>query len=183
MNIPGTRLYQYKFSIATHLLSVKDFEVTDRYLSNPERLQWENNYQYKNDFGEDSILVDRVASDAGMTAALEFTRGEGDEVDRFFVIFNVYATRARLATYVPRDGIPLDQFIDEKVEIGDWMTVSRSLFESRKSTFGQTIDAQLVRNKTELGLRSYQAEIAFRERAELPGDEVRRPEGLNIELK
>ena len=73
-------VYQYKFFVASNVLSLKGFEVTARYASTsawsnggPKRLEsglivWEDE-----DAAEKSILIGRVGVE-GVTAALEFTR-------------------------------------------------------------------------------------------------------------
>jgi hypothetical protein len=157
--------FQYKFSIAANLLSLKEFEVSGRYISGQDRLEWENND------GEERLLIDRVTSNKGMTAALEFTRRESDKLDRFLVIFNVYATRARLGIFIPQDDLSMDQIANKLFRSGNWMTEGHDLFQSKKLRSDQIINARLLRNENELGLRSYEAEIAFQEPVELPSVE------------
>jgi hypothetical protein len=114
-------LYQYKFSVASNVLALRGFDVTNRFVSksNRDRISWFRGHDemYKH---EEKIWIDRVVGD--MTAALEFTerfdedsgrRPADMETNRFIAIFNIYATRARLGILIPGRDEKMHSLLEE----------------------------------------------------------------------
>ena len=115
--------------------------------------------------------------DQGITIAMEFkgfngsengqlawVRTEGlSESDRFMMIFNMYAGRARLAL-LKRSvdlNLSLGFILGLFVQPGDWMTAGPPLRSSARLESGTMVTAQLARNPTDLWLRSYKANFFF----------------------
>jgi hypothetical protein len=182
-------VYQYKFSVASNVLALRGFVVTDRYLfrSNTKGVVWRTEF-------EEMLLID-VVGDESITVALEFTqkhddydydsRGMHSQRRKFIVVFNIFATRARLGIIIPDSSTyeTMKTLLGRHVKPGDWMThatQNSSLFYPRTLARGVKINVQLVRNRYDLGLQSYEAEISFEgaveppmdSRIELPHDEI-----------
>lgn len=175
-------LYQYKFSVASNVLSLRGFDVTNRFVSksNRDRIGWFQGHDemYKD---EEKIWIDRVLGDEVVTAALEFTeRVDNDsgrrpadmETNRFIAIFNIFATRARLGILVPGKNEKMHSLLELWSEPGDWMTDARDIFSTKTLASGLRIIPKLNRNQNELGLRSYEADISFEEPVELHDTQV-----------
>lgn len=176
-------LYQYKFSVASNILSLKGFDVTARHhtANNERRVQW----SAQQTFGEEVALVNRATGNEPLTASLELTEsieededkdGNADETikfpNRFVVIFNIWNTRARLVILVPRDGESFEDLLVRWIQPGDWLTDAQKHIPAPQLLSGVQIIADLKRNTMDAGLRSYQAEISFEEPIELPDNQV-----------
>jgi hypothetical protein len=171
--------YQYKFSLASNVLELRGFDVTDRYISrsNMEGIAWTTK-------PEEMLLIDRVLGGDSITVALEFTQKADDEYnpgvgyserERFIVVFNIFATRARLGIIIPHSYQAMQTLLRRHVRPGDWMTNAAqytNFFSSKTRVRGSKITAQLIRNQIDLGLRSYEAEISFEGAIELPNNEI-----------
>jgi hypothetical protein len=133
------------------------------------------------------LLIGRVVGDESFTAALELTQTSHNDDDgsvvadsqgeslRFFVVFNIFATRARLGIIIPTGYGPMETLIQRQAQPGDWMSQAAqksNIFEARTLARGLKIDARLNRNLSDLGLRSYEAEISFEGAVELPNNQV-----------
>jgi hypothetical protein len=171
-------VYQYKFSVPSNVLELRGFAVTERWISRPSRrgVVWTSDH-------EEMLLIGRVVGDESFTAALELTQTTYNDDDgsvvadsqgerlRFFVVFNIFATRARLGIIIPAGYGPMRILLKRQVQPGDWMSQAAqnsNIFEARTLARGLKIDARLNRNQSDLGLRSYQAEISFEGAVELP---------------
>jgi hypothetical protein len=180
--------HQYKFSVASNVLSLKGFEVTGRYISRGDNkgINWST-------FADEVCWVDRVIGEENVVVALEFTEsasGEDDDDDdsasfaalyeeqgeRFIVVFNIYGTRVRLGIILPEGKTTMKDLLDNSMEgiAGDWMSGNPHLFRPKKLSRGMGIIAQLIRNQNDLDLRSYEAEISFEGAVELHGESLQR---------
>ena len=168
-------ILQYRFSIAIDALEFEGFKETSRWLSwrPPAQGQWDPIAVP----GEETISIDSRIADQGITIAMEFKgfnglendhsalgRTEGfSESDRFIMIFNMYAGRARLALL--KRSVDLDLslgfILGLFVQPGDWMTADRLLRSSARLGSGTMVTAQLARKPTDLWLRSYKANFSF----------------------
>jgi hypothetical protein len=171
-------VYQYKFSVPSNVLELRGFTVTERWISrsNTGSIVWTSDH-------EEMLLIGRVVGDESFTAALELTQTTHNDDDasvvadsqgerlRFFVVFNIFATRARLGIIIPTVYGLMKTLLKRQVQPGDWMSQAAhnsNIFEARTLARGMKIDARLHRNQSDLGLRSYEAEISFQDAIELP---------------
>lgn len=170
-------VYQYKFSVPSNVLELRGFTVTERWISRSSKrgVVWTSRH-------EEMLLIGRVVVDESFTAALELTQtthnDDGSvipdsqgERSRFFVVFNIFATRARLGIIIPTGDRPMKTLLNRYVQPGDWMSQAAqnsNILEARTLARGLKIDARLHRNQSDRGLRSYEAEISFEGAVELP---------------
>jgi hypothetical protein len=101
-------VYQYKFSVPSNVLELRGFAVTDRLISRTSTrgVVWTLDH-------EEWLLIGPVVGDESFTAALELTQTTHNDDDasvvaesqgerlRFFVVFNIFATQARLGIIIP----------------------------------------------------------------------------------
>jgi len=178
-------LPQYRFSIPIDALEFEGFKLRGRWLSwgPTSRGRWDSTAVP----GEETISIDRHIADQGITVAMEFrgsdrseneqsalgrTEGFISESDKFIIIFNMYAGRARLAllkVYLDRS---LRSILEHYVRPGDWMTAGPPLRSSERLGSGTMVTAQLARKPTDLWLRSYQANFSFDKPVEMDSIEA-----------
>ncbi|PMD24631.1 HET-domain-containing protein [Hyaloscypha hepaticicola] len=172
-------VYQYKFSVPSNVLKLRGFAVTERFVmleSSRRDVVWTSDH-------EEMLHIGPVVGGKSFTAALELTQtthnvddgsvvanSQGENL-RFFVVFNIFVTRARLGIIVPTGDRPMETLLKRHVQPGDWMSQAAqnsNIFEARTLARGLKIDARLNRNQSDLRLRSYEAEISFEDAVELP---------------
>ncbi|KAI9052004.1 hypothetical protein LZ554_004258 [Drepanopeziza brunnea f. sp. 'monogermtubi'] len=171
-------LPQYRFSVALDVLEFKGFQVTSRWTSwSTSCSSWDDGEARD----EETIVIDRMEGKDSVTAALEFTSRQSSrfenydshpalayaESDRFVLVFNMYARRARLGILLPSGTETMRAMLRKWMQPGDWMTNCGRVLPTRRLVSGTKVTAQLVGKPSNLWLRSYQAEVSFEDPVEL----------------
>jgi hypothetical protein len=178
LNLSFRGVYQYQFSVPSNVLQLRGFAVTNRWISRLDMVEvvWTAEH-------EEMLLIDRVVGNESFTAGLELAQTTHNDDDgslvadshgerwRFLVVFNIFATWARLGIIIPTGYGSMETLLNREVQPGDWMSQAAQgghLFEAKTLAGGLKIHDRLNRNQSDLGLRSYEAEISFEGAVEPP---------------
>ncbi|CZR65466.1 uncharacterized protein PAC_15366 [Phialocephala subalpina] len=153
----------FTFLIPTEPLLEKGFSVSQRYLSNRIRSQWVEDLP-----GWEKLITDKLTN-AGVTAALMFSRNRGDRrtglglkwetSDSFVLIVDIYEGYRTVGINVLKDQLSLKKFMGsfERILNGPW-SMRQILLRS-----GQRITVDSVKSTEEAQGQSYTIYLSFAE--------------------